>query len=99
MGGGDLHLIAVADVLAGVSVGALGPRHPHRAVRADGHRRAVVEITGAALVADEPGRPEPPAAETVAIATDPFVMQLSPGGAAPATTSRGPFGAAAAAGS
>ena len=58
-GNGDLDLVVLPDVLAGVGVGALRPGRPYGAVRACGHHRPVIEATGTALVTDELGGPEP----------------------------------------
>ena len=65
----------------------------------DRDHRPVVKAARPALVADQTTAPILPWEPTLAIATEPLVMRCSPGGAVPATTSSGPPGAAAAAGS
>ena len=55
----DLDPVAAANVLTGVGVRPLGPRHPGCPVLPDRDHRTVIEAAGPALIADQPGGAEP----------------------------------------
>ncbi|HEY7260456.1 MAG TPA: hypothetical protein VH589_03105 [Trebonia sp.] len=55
----DLDPVVVTDVLAGLRVRSLGPRHPDHAVLPNRDRRPVIEVARPALIADQPGGAQP----------------------------------------